>query len=209
MGRQAPRVSAQFQGVRVCLCVCASACVQIRVQQCTHMPECACVTCECHVHTCACVLHCAYVCVCVLSMCDPSVGRLGASPATFPQPRAVCSDAGRAGYGRLPGVAESEVTQARSRPGQPCSPTISPSAQLGCGLVSVGPLSPEWNPSPCPLELPFPLLLAGQSHMGDLSWAGEDSKLPSSSCHGDSHQLPHWEVGPPCPQAGDSGEGDF
>ena len=60
------------------MCTCASACVQIRMQQCTYMPECARVMCECRVHTCACVLHvcihvrvsvCVCVCVCVCVSC--------------------------------------------------------------------------------------------------------------------------------------------
>lgn len=131
---------------RTCWSVCVSrvsaACTRVRGVACVH-------TCE-SAHMCA------------LRTCNPSAGQLGASPAAFPQPRASWSGAGRAGCSQPPGVARSEVTQAQAWP-----------ALLAHHLpVCPAQIWPGVRGRQFPLELPSPLLLAGQSSVGQLSRAG-------------------------------------
>ena len=112
----------------------------------------------------ACVHTCESSCMCALRTCNQSVGQLGASPATFPQPRAAWSGSGRAGCSQPPGVARSKVTQAQAWPALLAHHLPVCSAQIRPGVC--GPVFP--------LELPSPLLLAGQSPLGQLSKAGKE-----------------------------------
>lgn len=167
MGTRAPWTAAQVQGVCVSLptylpvCLWTHTCAAVHVLAgvvCVSRVSAACT----RVRGVACVHTCESAHMCALRTCDPSVGQLGASPAAFPQPRAAWSGAGRAGCSQPPGVARSEVTQAQAWP-----------ALLAHHLpVCPAQIRPGVRGRQFPLELPSPLLLAGQSSVGQLSRAG-------------------------------------